>query len=51
MGSDTPNEGPAYSPPQVTFIGHLADVTRQIPPGKEVQAIDGQTYLGVDIGS
>jgi hypothetical protein len=43
--------GPAYRPPQVTYVGHLADLTRQVPFPKEVQAIDGQTYLGADIGS
>lgn len=51
MDNDTPSVGPAYRPPQVTYVGHLADLTRVIPPPKEALAMDGQTYLGIDIGS
>jgi len=51
MGNDTPNTGRGYRPPQITVIGQLADLTRQVPPGKEVGAIDLTTYLGDDLGS
>ncbi len=51
MDSDTPNPGPAYRPPSITYVGHLADLTRQQPPAKSNGAIDGQTYLGLDLAS
>lgn len=35
-----------YSPPAVTFLGTLAELTQ-----KEVGAADGETFLGLDIGS
>ena len=35
-----------YSPPTVTFLGTLADLTQ-----KTVGAADGTTFLGLDIGS
>ena len=37
----------AYSPPTVTLLGTLAELTQQ----KEVGAADGETFLGLDIGS
>ena len=38
---------PEYVPPTIAYVGTLADLTRQ----KDVGAADGQTFLGVDIGS
>lgn len=35
-----------YCPPQVTFLGTLADLTQ-----KELGEADGTTFLGLDIGS
>lgn len=35
-----------YSPPTVTFLGTLAELTQ-----KEANAADGETFLGIDIGS
>ena len=35
-----------YSPPTVTFLGTLAELTQ-----KQVGAADGTTFLGIDIGS
>ena len=40
-----PGEG--YSPPSVTFLGTLADLTQE----KEVGAADGTMVLGIDVGS
>jgi hypothetical protein len=37
-----------YHPPEVTFLGDLADFTRQ---SKSAGAADGTTFLGLDIGS
>ena len=34
-----------YSPPTVTFLGTLAQLTQ-----KTVGAADGETFLGLDIG-
>jgi hypothetical protein len=34
-----------YTPPSVTFLGTLAELTQ-----KEVGAADGTTFLGLDIG-
>ena len=42
--SGEPDTG--YSPPAVTFLGTLADLTQ-----KDVGAADGTTFLGVDLGS
>ena len=39
-------EDDGYSPPTVTFLGTLADLTQ-----KTVGAADGATFLGLDIGS
>lgn len=39
--------GEGYSPPSVTFLGTLADLTRE----KEVGAADGTQVLGLDVGS
>jgi len=36
-----------YSPPNVTFLGTLTELTQE----KEANASDGSTFLGVDIGS
>ncbi len=36
----------AYRPPTVTRLGNLADLTQ-----KNVGAADGQTFLGLDIGT
>ena len=36
-----------YSPPTVTFLGTLSELTQQ----KEVGAADGEQFLGLDIGS
>ena len=38
-------EGEGYSPPTVTFLGTLAELTQ-----KEVGAADGTTFLGIDVG-
>lgn len=35
-----------YSPPTVTFLGTLAELTQ-----KQVGGADGQTFLGLDIDS
>lgn len=35
-----------YSPPAMTFLGTLAELTQQ----KEVGGADGATFLGLDIG-
>jgi len=35
----------AYTPPTVTFLGTLAELTQ-----KTVGAADGTTFLGLDIG-
>lgn len=37
-----------YQPPAVTFLGDLADLTRQV---KNTGSADGTTFLGLDIGS
>lgn len=37
---------PGYSPPTVTFLGTLAELTQ-----KTVGGADGETFLGLDIGS
>jgi hypothetical protein len=44
---DDPGQA-AYQPPRVTYLGDLADLTRQ---AKEVGGADGSTFLGLDIGS
>jgi hypothetical protein len=44
----SPNGNPKYDPPTVTYVGDLADLTRQI---KDVGAADGATFLGIDLGS
>jgi hypothetical protein len=36
-----------YEPPTMTFLGTLAELTRE----KDVGASDGSTFLGLDIGS
>jgi hypothetical protein len=36
-----------YEPPMIRVAGNVADLTRQ----KEVNAADGETFLGIDIGS
>lgn len=38
----------AYQPPEITFLGDLAELTRQ---GKNPGGADGTTFLGIDIGS
>ncbi len=35
-----------YTPPTVTFLGTLAELTQE----KEVGAADGSTFQGLDIG-
>ena len=37
---------PAYRPPAIRHLGTLADLTQ-----KQVGAADGQTFLGIDIGT
>jgi hypothetical protein len=51
MDKDTPDAGPEYRPPLITFVGHLAELTRVVPPVKDVGAFDGTTYLGQQLGS
>lgn len=36
-----------YAPPSVTFLGTLTELTQE----KEVNAADGSTFLGIDVGS
>lgn len=40
-----------YQPPAVSFLGTLAELTQEIPPGKDVGAADGTQFLGLDVGS
>ena len=49
LSTDQPAGEPqaGYSPPTVMFLGTLSDLTQQ----KEVGAADGETFLGLDIGS
>jgi len=43
-----PDQTPdSYSPPEITVVGNVADITR----AKEVGASDGTTFLGLDVGS
>ena len=51
MENNAPRAGQAYSPPQINSVGHLADLTQVDPPGKEVGGADGDTFLGLDLGS
>lgn len=51
MVNDTPSAGPSYRPPQVRYVGHLADLTQVIPPQKLTGSIDGVTYLGLALDS
>ena len=44
--ADTTDERDGYRPPTVTFLGTLAELTQ-----KEAKAADGETFLGIDIGS
>ena len=46
--ADQPAREPqaGYSPPSVTFLGTLGELTQ-----KEVGAADGEQFLGLDIGS
>ena len=43
--SDHAEADTGYSPPAVTFLGTLAELTQ-----KTVGAADGTTFLGLDIG-
>lgn len=45
--NDGPPVAPAYRPPTIIHLGHVADLTG----GKDVGASDGLTFLGLDIGS
>jgi hypothetical protein len=38
---------PAYEPPAITYLGDVAELTRQKEPG----AVDGVTFQGIDLGS
>ncbi len=44
----TPEPDEAYRPPQLTYLGTLAELTQQ---QKEPGASDGRTFLGIQIGS
>ena len=45
-GTEATSATADYRPPTITYLGTLADLTR-----KQVGAADGQTFLGLDIGS
>ena len=51
MDNEPRKAGQAYCPPQITYVGHLADLTQLLPPGKEVDEDDGTTFQGISAGS
>jgi hypothetical protein len=47
--TEVPDQIPdSYAPPEIVVVGNVADITRA---AKEVGAADGETFLGLDIGS